>query len=220
MMPDRPLDWPPVQGVIFDLDGTLVDSRLDFDAMRRDMGLPPGLPILEALDEVPEGAAKQRMHDVLAAHELEGADRATLFPGARCLLAQLRQAGLPLGLMTRNSRASTEHVLSKLELSLTTVVTRDDAPPKPNPHGLLWICQQWNIAPAAVVMCGDYRFDLEAGCAAGMRTILFWPESDETGQPRARPEFATLADAVISHLSELALLLAQWSPRLSSLAAQ
>jgi len=38
-----------IRGIIFDLDGTLADSQLDFDAMRREMELPLGLPILEAL---------------------------------------------------------------------------------------------------------------------------------------------------------------------------
>lgn len=45
---------PMPRGVIFDLDGTLVDSGLDFDSMRREMGLDPGTPILESLATLPE----------------------------------------------------------------------------------------------------------------------------------------------------------------------
>ena len=44
-----------IRGFIFDLDGTLVDSRLDFEAIRRDMGLPSRTPILEALERIAPG---------------------------------------------------------------------------------------------------------------------------------------------------------------------
>ena len=46
---------PQIRGIIFDMDGTLVDSRLDYDAIRREMGLPAGMPILEGLEQVPDG---------------------------------------------------------------------------------------------------------------------------------------------------------------------
>ena len=48
-----------VRGIIFDLDGTLVDSRLDFDAMRHEMGLPTGIPILEGLAAIPDGLDRE-----------------------------------------------------------------------------------------------------------------------------------------------------------------
>ena len=59
-----------LHGMIFDLDGTLVDSGLDFAAIRRDMGLPAGSPILETLDRIPTGLEKDRMLAVLRRHEL------------------------------------------------------------------------------------------------------------------------------------------------------
>ncbi len=56
-----------VRGVIFDLDGTLVDSGLDFDLMRREMGLPPGKPLLESFDLLPEVDAARVPRDPGAA---------------------------------------------------------------------------------------------------------------------------------------------------------
>ncbi len=47
----------PVRGVVFDLDGTLVDSRLDFEAMRRQMNLPKGAPLLETIAQLPSEQA-------------------------------------------------------------------------------------------------------------------------------------------------------------------
>jgi beta-phosphoglucomutase-like phosphatase (HAD superfamily) len=54
----------PLRGLIFDLDGTLVDSRLDFEAMRREMELPAGTPILEALEDLPAHRA-ERCREIL-----------------------------------------------------------------------------------------------------------------------------------------------------------
>ncbi len=59
--------------MIFDLDGTLVDSGLDFPLMRREMGLPVGMPILEGLAEIPPGERLDECLRVLDRHECEAA---------------------------------------------------------------------------------------------------------------------------------------------------
>ena len=71
-----------IHGVIFDLDGTLVDSGLDFPQMRREMGLPAGMPILEGLAEIGPGERFNECLRILDRHEQEAAERATLMPGA------------------------------------------------------------------------------------------------------------------------------------------
>ena len=179
----------PVRGIIFDLDGTLVDSQLDFEAIRREMCLPSQAPILEALQRSPLGPELDRMHAVLRSHELRSAQRATLFDGVAEFLRWMDQRRLPRAILTRNSRECTEIVISRLGLQFSCVLTREDAPPKPDPAGLLAICDQWRLPPAEVVFCGDYLFDLQAGRRAGMRTILFAPAD--------LPDFADQADLVL-----------------------
>ncbi len=158
--------FPPARGVIFDLDGTLVDSALDFDQMRREMGFSPGTPVLEgiaALDA--EDAA--RCWAILEEHERAGCQRATCMPGAAELLAELAAQGFHRGLLTRNSRRFTKELIERLGLTFDAVMTRDDAPPKPDPAAIWRICERWAIEPPLAAMVGDYRFDLEAGRAAG-----------------------------------------------------
>lgn len=176
-------------GIIFDLDGTLVDSGLDFEAIRRDMGLPSRTPILEAMEKTPPGEELERMRAVLRTHELRSAHGATLFDGVPEFLDWIDRRGWPRAILTRNSRECTQIVLDRLDLKFSCVLTREDAKPKPDPEGLLAICRQWNLPSADVVFCGDYLFDLQAGRNAGMRTMLF--------APGELPDFAHLADLVL-----------------------
>ena len=185
-----------LRGVIFDLDGTLVDSRLDFEAIRRDMGLPAGIPILEAVEQTSSSSERERLQTILHRHELAGAEQATLFEGVIEFLQWLETNGLRRAVLTRNSRASTDIVLARLGLAFDMVLTREDAPPKPDPAGLLVISRAWNIPPAELLFCGDYVFDLEAGSRAGMVTVLFAPVE--------LPSFATQADTVLKHFRDAA----------------
>ena len=190
----------PLRGVIFDLDGTLVDSGLDFAAIRRDLGLSPGELILESVDKMPPGAEKDERLLVLRKHELQGARRATLMPGAGEFLAKLNDDGIRTAVLTRNSREATDLTLRRLGLKFSLVMTRDEVPPKPDPTGLLVICESWDIAPAESIYIGDYLFDIQAGQNAGMPTMLYAPGN--------LPDYANLADFTVQSFPEALELIA------------
>ncbi len=160
-----------LRGIIFDLDGTLVDSHLDFDAMRREMQLPPGTPILEALEKMPDDRASG-CRRILQRHEFEGAQRATIIDGVCGFLERLSRHGIRRAIVTRNSRAMTDRVLTRLGLRFDPVITRDDGPVKPDPWAILRICQLWQTEPSQVAIIGDFRFDIDAGRRAGAVTVL------------------------------------------------
>lgn len=159
-----------IRGLIFDLDGTLVDSQLDFDLMRREMDLPPGR-ILESIAALPQERGRQCM-EILKRHEVAGAERATLLPGVELLLQKAAQRSIPIGIVTRNSREISLAVLSRLQLTYDILLTRDDGPIKPDPWGVRQICERWNVPARQVVMIGDYMFDVLSGRGAGTRTVL------------------------------------------------
>ncbi|MEQ8787569.1 MAG: HAD family hydrolase [Pirellulaceae bacterium] len=160
-----------VRGVIFDLDGTLVDSRLDFEAMRSEMELPAGTPILEALADLPSQDAA-RCREILHRHEQEGAARAAPLPGAASLIAELMERGLRLGIVTRNSRQIAAAMLAHFPPAFDPVISRDDGPAKPDPWSMLHTCRLWGLDPGETAIVGDYRYDIESGRRAGCRTVL------------------------------------------------
>jgi HAD superfamily hydrolase (TIGR01509 family) len=188
-------DGMSLELVIFDLDGTLLASPLDFDAIRAEIGLPEGRPILEALDHLTP-AERARAEAIVDRHETEAVEASHLLPGATDLLAWLRARGLGLALLTRNSRASVEAAGRRHGLAFDAAVTREDLAPKPSPDGVRHLMAACGARPEETVLVGDFRFDVEAGAAAGVRTIAVvaeptdwsaeatWQAADLTGVRR------------------------------------
>ena len=186
---------PELQGFIFDLDGTLVDSRLDFPAMRRETGCPEGTGLLEHIDGLADASERERAAAIVHRHEMDCAAGASWMPGAHAILRTLSAKRVPMGIVTRNSRQATELTLSSLGAPPIDLVTREDAPPKPDPAGLLQLAARWGLDPLRLAYVGDFRYDLQAATAAGMCAILYH-------QPRNR-DYAAAADQVIHHFAEL-----------------
>jgi HAD superfamily hydrolase (TIGR01509 family) len=184
-----------VEGVIFDLDGTLVESRLNFESIRSSLGLPDGQPVLEAIAMIADAQHRAACESKLHEFECQAADNSVLMPGALELLDELNRRGLPQAILTRNSRICAERTVQHHKLQVSTIVTRDDGfSPKPAPDGILQICQTWNLEPCQVIMVGDFVFDIRAALAAGATAVLFAPET--------QPDWSAEADFVIHHLGE------------------
>ena len=159
---------------IFDMDGTLVDAQLDFYQLRRELGIEAYKPLLEEVATWPEHQ-KENAHRIIDACEMTGAYNSTLYSGVEDFLATLNEYQIPTALFTRNSRQATAVTLQKHRLNFDVVITREDAPPKPEPDGLLFITQHLNISPSQALYIGDYLYDLQAGRAADIPTALYTP---------------------------------------------
>jgi HAD superfamily hydrolase (TIGR01549 family) len=155
-------------------------------------------PILEALAEMDEDE-RLRAEAVLHRHEEEAAVNSTLNPGCRELLDWLMDRRIATALITRNSRASVETVLARHRLHLDVLITRQDAPHKPHPAPLLLACERLNVPTEAAWMVGDGQYDIEAACAARVRSVWI-------SHGRMRP-FETRPDVTVSDLLELLELL-------------
>ncbi len=190
-----------LRGVVFDLDGTLVVQHLDFEAMRREIGLPPGTALLEAVERMPD-VERAAAVEVLLRHERAAARTATLNAGVADFLAWLDARGVRRAVLSRNIREAVELVLARCGLVFDVVLAREDAPYKPNPEGIWRICEVWGLRPDEVLMVGDYLYDIEAGRNAGARTALVthgkaWP-------------FAEQADLAFASFEEIPEALRQW----------
>lgn len=177
--------------VIFDIDGTLVDSRglivAAMDGAFAALGLEPpsheatlgivGLSLFEAMTVlVPEESEETRRRLVEAyrasftALRLDGRHPETLFAGARAALDALAaRPDTVLGIATGKSRRGVERLFEQQGFAalFMTVQTADDAPSKPHPAMVEQAMAETGIAPTATVFVGDSVFDMEMARAAG-----------------------------------------------------
>ncbi len=166
------MDFKNIEAYFFDLDGTLIDSQLDFLAMRRDLGIDLEVDILSYVNDL-EGKAQDNAHEIINFHEREGAKKSSLIKGVPELLAYLEQEQIPFGILTRNSRSCSEFMLEKHGLNIPLTLTREDAAPKPKPDGLLKLCKHFNVQPPQCIYVGDYIHDIKSAKNAKMNSALY-----------------------------------------------
>jgi phosphoglycolate phosphatase len=179
--------------IVFDVDGTLVDSqsvilaaqRATFaahglEAPTRERSLSVvGLSLIEAFtalvgEDGPAQAMAATYRDAFNALRTDPAHHEPLFPGAADLLAELAaRPAVSLGIATGKSRRGVTHLLEREGWRdlFQTIQTADDAPSKPHPAMLLQAMAETGRAPGDTVMIGDTSFDMAMARAAGATAI-------------------------------------------------
>jgi phosphoglycolate phosphatase len=188
-----PTRYAGVRAIIFDFDGTLAETRIDFGKMRQrtyaliqqwglwDEGMGENRYVLEVIaaarakldGDSAQAAEFQRQADqVLLEVEMETVATSAPYAGVPEALAELETAGYRLGIITRNCRDCLEHFLARHPLPHAVLLTRDDvAEVKPDPRHLLAALARLGVEPAETVMVGDHRSDIECALAAGSRGV-------------------------------------------------
>ena len=186
----------PVRVVIFDLDGTITQPFFDFDAIRQQMGLDADSgPVWEAMAKMtPE--QRQQAESILHFHENRAVAESKLNAGAKKTLQQLRQAGIGIGILTRNRKSNALAVADKHGLKFDVVLGREEGPTKPDAFGVLQICKRFGVSAEDTLVVGDYLFDLLCAKAAGAPAVLL------TNHDRA-DEFAEHADFCIETIDQI-----------------
>ena len=193
---DKPLE---VGAVLFDLDGTLLDTLPDLHAaacaMLHDLGRPQ-LPLEAIRGYVGRGIpnlVKRVLAGSLAAaddsspppqaalnsfrrhYARENGNRSTLYPGVIEGLEALKAKGIPMAVITNKAEAFTLPLLKSAGLAgyFSVVVSGDLLPKaKPDPMSLIWACGRLGVSPDDAVFIGDSINDFLAGRAAGCHVFL------------------------------------------------
>jgi HAD superfamily hydrolase (TIGR01509 family) len=196
----------PVKGVIFDVDGTLVDSNdeharawvdglaefgydVPYERVRAliGMGGDKVLPILTDLsaDDAKGKRLAERREEIFAERYLP---RVRPFPGARELLVRLRDEGLLVAVASSSKKEMLKRLLSLVgaEDLLDAKTSSDDADnSKPDPDIVQAALRRLGESPDGAVMVGDTPYDVEAATGAGLKTIAFrcggWKDGDLRG---------------------------------------
>lgn len=187
----------PLRLVVFDVDGTLVDSQAQILAAMRtafeaaDVAPPDraavrsiiGLSLPDAMAHLAPAASETTRTRLVSGYkeafftqrEAGGAEAASpLYPGARAALDALAEIDtLLLGVATGKSRRGLEHLLDAHDLRRFFVTTQvaDDHPSKPHPSMLWQALSETGVAAGDAVMLGDTEFDMNMAGAAGVHAL-------------------------------------------------
>ncbi|MCP4677937.1 MAG: HAD-IA family hydrolase [Deltaproteobacteria bacterium] len=201
--------------VVFDLDGTLVDSRLDIsEAIHhgiRTVNGPPvsddavheliGLPLVEMFETLLPDALTQRVEVAAEAYRQyyfdHCADHSSVYPGVIECLDYL--GNIPLAIATTKMTFMAVQVVEKLDLADRFVLVQgsDGIPHKPDPTLLHQVLRKVGMEPGRTWMVGDTVYDIQAGKAAGMQTCaVTYGIGDPDELRRVKP------DSVLDNLTD------------------
>lgn len=215
-----------IKAVLFDLDGTLVDSAHDLthalNHLLAELGLGT-LSVEEVKGMIGDGVgmlverglaarggdpaeAPALVPRFLEVYEGKAARFTRPYPGSEQMLLALSERGLPLAVVTNKPYAASCEILEALDLmSFFAAVVGGDSRPerKPHPAPLLWAAERLRVSPAKAVMVGDNHHDVSAARAAGMAAVaVTWGYSHV-------PHEELGADRLISTFDELLQFLEQ-----------
>jgi phosphoglycolate phosphatase len=213
-----------VNCVLFDLDGTLVDTAPDLGCaanhVRRSQGLEP-LPLASyrpfassgargmlriALDITPDHADFSEHRAAFLDYYGEHlSQHSQLFDGVDAVLRTLETRGVPWGVVTNKPKRYTDPLLHDLGLAVRAAVfiSGDEvSSAKPAPDSLLLACQRLRLSPSGCLYVGDDKRDIDAGRAAGMHTV-----AASWGYEGEHPIHSWGADALIHAPDEILKLL-------------
>ncbi len=216
------------RAVLFDLDGTLVDSisfllecftsaarealgrEIDPELVRPMVGMPLRLMFERAGEALSEEQASACVTAYLSAYRQQVAHRSPLFTDALPVLDHLREQEIPIGIVTGKTLEGLMRVLDPLGLTnrFGALVGCDHGGAhKPAPDGALAAASILNVSPAETLVVGDSLLDVEMALAAGMTACAV---TTGTG---ARADLERHAHYVIDTLAELPPILSSATSR-------
>jgi len=199
-----------LRGLIFDLDGTLVDSlqdvttainaalanlqlpRADAAQVRRWLG--DGLPMLcrRAAPKIDDATLARLVEEARAAYGVHCLDTTRTFPNLLKTLDLLQARGMRLAVLSNKPHVFTRHIVACLNLVRYFDVVRGsmgDDDRKPSPRGALDIAQQLALRPTEMAIIGDAIVDIETARNAGMGSIaVTWGYRDRDELGAANPD--------------------------------
>jgi phosphoglycolate phosphatase len=202
--------------LVFDLDGTLIDSRADLasavNQVREEMGVAP-LMLERVTSFIGDGIVKlversftdvdvdfdQVLERYRMVYQEQSVVHTTLYAGVREGLERLTNAGMVCAVLTNKPGDVSRAILKRLELSawLHGVVGAEDGfALKPSPEGLISLTERYGVEVDDCWMVGDHHTDLLAGEAAGVRTAFAAYGFGTTGGVKPTAHFASFSEGV------------------------
>ena len=167
-----------IKGVIFDLDGTVVDVSYDWKKIKQELETG-GKPILHFLRSLRE-PEKSRKWKILKKYENKATQNAVLKEGIKEFLYFLSQKGVKKALVTNNSRQNVDYLMEKFKLKFDCVISRESGLWKPSGAPFRAVLKELKLDRKESCVVGDSHFDIQAAKEAGIsRIFILYREKDQ-----------------------------------------
>ncbi|UJG43544.1 MAG: HAD family hydrolase [Candidatus Heimdallarchaeum endolithica] len=192
--------------IIFDLDGTLVQSNILYSEIKKELkDLLKGIiskelyeefvsiprSILEILSYISKNDSScfysKKAWEIVENYEIKGYENATIHDDVLPTLKILKEKGATIAILTNNSRKLTDFAMKQFNLNkyVDFVVTRDDVERvKPDPEGIYKIMKKFNRSKEETLFIGDSWLDAESAFNAGVKFAYFGKDSGETREKK------------------------------------
>ncbi len=187
-----------LKGVIFDLDGTLIDADYDWKAVRKRLGVEEG-SILSNFEKMPPDERREK-EAILKEIEREHTYRARLMDGVHELFSFLEKHGIKRALVTNNTKDNVLYIIKKFSLTFDVILTREDGFYKPDPSPMYEAIKRMKVSKDEVIAIGDSFLDLQAAKAASIPILIL--KANEYDLKGANFYYNDLYD-VISYIEKL-----------------
>jgi HAD superfamily hydrolase (TIGR01509 family) len=167
-----------LKGIIFDLDGTIVDAPYDWAQIRAKLGVEEEsiLVFLERLGEPQKSQKWQELKDF----EARATERARLKPGMKSWLKSLTGRGVKTALVSNNAWENVNFLLRKFDLAFDVVLTRENGLWKPSGAPFVEALRRLGLEKEECIVVGDSHYDAKAAAEARIKNVfLLKQEKDE-----------------------------------------
>lgn len=179
------------KAIIFDLDGTLVNTLADISIAANTVFARNNLPLHDmtvykkligwGLKELMKKALPPGLRDqatvnsltqeLIETYHTKPVENSLLYPGISQLLSQLQKKSIPLGILTNKAQSITKIIVNRLLADWNFIAVQGaipELPAKPNPAGAFKIAGYMNIQPKEIILLGDSEIDIQTALNAGM----------------------------------------------------
>ena len=155
--------------VIFDMDGTIFKSFLDWKNIKKDLNVQKEKSILETIYN--DNNIDYNKLNILLKHELNNTKKTAPFEYINEFLKILKSNNIKVAVLTNNNKENTEFLLNKYKLNFDLTITRESKLWKPSGKGLKYIMNYFNLNKDNTVSIGDSHYDIIASKDAGIKDI-------------------------------------------------